>query len=165
MGYRLVKIEKLSGNEASIYTILNNETNRTSFEDFLVNNRNLFISEIKDIYSRLNIIGHKTGAREIYFKLNEGSPGDGVCALYDMPDSNLRLYCIRYGKCLIILGGGGQKSKQIRSLQENAKLTEENYFLRKLSKEIANRTTEGELSFTNGGMDLIGNLNFYDDDE
>jgi hypothetical protein len=88
MGYRLVKIEKLSGNEASIYAVLNNETNRTSFEDFLANNITSFISEIKDIYSRLNIIGHKTGAREIYFKLNEGSLGDGVCALYDMPDSN-----------------------------------------------------------------------------
>lgn len=91
-------------------------------------------------------------------------PGDGVCALHDMPNSNLRLCCIRYGNSLIILGGGGPKSKQIRALQENNKLTKENYLLRRLSIEITNRTTEGEISFTNEGMDLEGNLNFYDDE-
>lgn len=36
----------------------------------------------------------KTGAAEHFFKLNEGKPGDGVCALFDSPDKKLRIYCI-----------------------------------------------------------------------
>lgn len=59
---------------------------------------------------RLKIIGTKTGAREQFFKLHEGNPGDGVCALFDLPDKNLRLYCIRYNTQIIILGGGWNKT-------------------------------------------------------
>lgn len=160
MGHRLVKLENFSGSEASIYAVMNNETNLTSFDEFIKVNNDLFKSEINDILIRLQTIGHKTGARESFFKLREGFPGDGVCALYDKPKSDLRLYCIRYGRSLIILGGGGPKSKKIKALQDDEKLTKENYFLRKLSNDIKNRTTEGEISLINEGMDLEGNLNF-----
>ncbi|MBK6979124.1 MAG: hypothetical protein IPH28_20170 [Cytophagaceae bacterium] len=61
--------------------------------------------------------------------------GDGVCALYDDPDRNLRLYCIRYGKQIVVLGGGGHKPKTIRALQEDEKLKQENYLIRNISKK------------------------------
>ncbi len=38
--------------------------------------------------------------------------------------SNLRLYCIRLGSAVVILGGGGHKPKTIRTLQDDTKLTE-----------------------------------------
>ena len=57
--------------------------------------------------------------------MDEGIPGDGVCALFDLPNSNLRLYCIRYGNSIIILGGGGQKPKTISAFQENEKLAKQ----------------------------------------
>ena len=63
---------------------------------------------------RIRTINEKTGARESFFKPNEGKPGDLVCALFDIPNSNLRLYCIRFGNSLIILGGGGEKKKTIK---------------------------------------------------
>ena len=64
------------------------------------------------------ILLEKKAAREGYFKLHEGKPGDGIVALYDRPDSRLRLYCIRYGSVTLIVGGGGAKPKSVRAWQE-----------------------------------------------
>ncbi len=114
MKYKLLKLNKLSGNKASIYSVYLEKEGKMLFDLFLEENKISFKSELKDIVSRLSVIGHKTGARENFFKLNEGNPGDGVCALYDRPGSNLRLYCIRYGALIIVLGGGGHKPKTIR---------------------------------------------------
>jgi hypothetical protein len=80
--------------------------------------------------------------------------------LYDSPNSNLRLYCIRYGTQIVLLGNGGYKPKTIKSLQEDEKLTEENYLLRKLSKEITQKLKEKDITIINEGKDFEGDLTF-----
>ena len=120
----------------------------------------LFKSKIKNILERLKAINSFTGAREKYFKFNEGNPGDGICALFDIPDSNLRLYCIRYGNSLIILGGGGEKPKSVKAFQEVEKLREENYLLREISAQIANLIKEKEITFSEDGTEITGELEF-----
>jgi hypothetical protein len=165
MNFKLVKLPKYSGKEASIYSIYLFEAKKTLFDLFIKENKILFKSELIDLFNRLIIIGHDMGARNIYFKENEGKPGDGVCALYDEPESNLRLYCIRYGSSLVVLGGGGPKSKSISAFQEDKKLTFENYLLRDIAKEINLRIKNREIEFTSNHKDLIGNLEFYEDQE
>lgn len=165
MNCKLTKIDKLSGSMISVYSVIINNEQESLFEKFIIENYSLFKNETKDILKRLNSIGKKTGAREQYFKLNEGKPGDGVCALYDDPDSILRLYCIRYGTQIIVIGGGGPKSKDIRSFQDDQKLTRENYFLRWLSQQITTRIKEGEIAFSNDYMNFIGNLEFVHNEE
>ncbi|MGM0497528.1 MAG: hypothetical protein ACQESJ_06380, partial [Bacteroidota bacterium] len=157
-----IKEEKLSGKEASIYSIFLEEEQETLFNRFINENKNSFKSELKDIINRIKVIGHKTGAREQFFKLKEGKPGDGVCALYDRPDKNLRLYCIRYGKTIILLGGGGQKDTN--TLQEEPKLKQENYILRKVAKEIQEKMQEGEIKFSDDYMSFLGDLEFKPED-
>ena len=130
-GYKLVKLDKLSGPCCSIYSVANlNNEQKTLLDKFIDENIDLHKSETKELISRLHAIGHQTGARSQYFKLYEGTPGDGVCALYDMKESNLRLYCIRYGTLIVVVGGGGHKPKTIRTFQEDNKLREENIFTR-----------------------------------
>ena len=160
--YKLVKEEKLSGTETSVYTVFLIDEQETVFNKFINENKNSFKSELKDIVQRIKVVGNKTGAREQFFKLKEGKPGDGICALYDHPGKNLRLYCIRYGKTLIIVGGGGEKTNQ--TLQEDSKLKEENYFLRQVAKDIQDRMQEGEIEFSDDYMDLMGNLEFKPED-
>ena len=164
MKYKLVKLGKYSGYHASIYTVFLESEQITLFDRFLEENKNSFISELKDIIIRLQTIGHNTGAREQFFKPAEGKPGDGVCALFDIPESKLRLYCIRYGSLILILGGGGHKPKSIKAFQQDDKLTTENYFLRHLSQEIKERMVTGEISFSDDYMDFEGNLIFNDED-
>lgn len=122
MKYKIVELDEFTGSEATIYSIIINNDKETLFEKFVKENLILFKDEIINIFNRLETIGNNTGAREIFFKTKEGYPGDGVEALYDIPDKKLRLYCIRYGLQIIILGGGGEKPENIKALQEDEKL-------------------------------------------
>lgn len=164
MKFRIQKLEQFTGEQAGIYSIFLEDEQQTMFERFLKENISLFKSEIIDITQRIKAINEKTGAREQYFKFKEGIPGDGICALYDLPEKHLRLYCIRYGSSLLILGGGGLKEKEIRAFQENEKLTEENYFLRKVSDLITERIKDGEIEYTADYTQLTGNLDFNTDE-
>ena len=165
MDHKLVKITKFSGEEASVYSIFLIDEGKTLFDIFIEENKYSFLSELKDIFARLTVIGHKTGARISYFKEFEGRFGDHICALYDEPDKTLRLYCIRFGTSLVILGGGGPKLSTVRALQEDEKLTEENYLLRKIAEQIYKRIEEKEIRFIHEYKDLEGNLEFYEDQE
>lgn len=160
MRCKLVKINQLSGNAASIYSVAINGEAETLLDKFIKENIISFKNETKDLFKRLKTIGNKTGARPQFFKLKEGAPGDGVCALYDNPNSNLRLYCIHFGNELIIVGGGGHKPKTIKALQDNEKLKSENYFLKWLSAEITKRLKEKSIQYVNDHFDFEGDLEF-----
>jgi hypothetical protein len=164
MRIRLVKLNQLSGEHASIYSVILEDDQISLFDNFIYENNNSFISELNDIILRLKTIGCKTGARDHYFKLFEGKPGDGVCALYDKPNSNLRLYCIRYGVTLIVLGGGGYKAKTIKSLQDDPKLKKENLIMKEISKLIDEKKSQGIISFSDDYYDFIGTLDLNSDD-
>ncbi len=161
MKCRLVKIDNLSGSKATLYSVSLEEEKETLLEKFVRENKILFLSETKDILKRLRTIGHKTGARVQYFKEFEGKPGDGVCALYDNPGSKLRLYCIVFGTQLLVVGGGGPKTKNISAFQEDKKLKDENYFLRWLSEQITQRIKDKEITFENDYLNFSGNLEFH----
>jgi len=154
----LRKITELSGNKTSIYSVVADNEDKALFELFVEENHISYSSEINDIVLRLKTIGHKTGARENFFKLNEGTSGDGVCALYDLPEYKLRLYCIRYGTQLVILGGGGHKN--VRALQDDKKLKDESYFLRELSQQITKKLRNKDIKFIDNGKDFEGDLEF-----
>lgn len=164
MRIQLVKLDQFSGEQASVYSIIYDHDDITLFEKFIIENENSFLSELKNISIRLRTIGNKTGARETFFKSYEGKPGDLVCALYDEPKSKLRLYCIRYGTTLIIIGGGGPKQKSIRSLQEDSKLMEENQIMRTISEFILKKIKDKSLSFSEDYYDFEGTLDFLSTD-
>ena len=165
MKIKLVKMTQLSGDNASVYTASIENDSGTLFDNFLIENNNSFKSELQSLIIRLRTMGQHTGARESFFKQFEGNPGDGVCALYDEPKSNLRLYCIRYGTTLLVAGGGGYKPKSIRALQEDAKLTEENLMMRKISKLIKNKMSQDQIWFTEDYMDFDGSLELTNEDD
>jgi hypothetical protein len=164
MKYKIIKINNISGKEASVYSIILNNEEETLLNKFVKENEISFKSETKDILKRLYSIGHTTGARIQFFKEWEGKPGDGVCALFDIPTSNLRLYCIYFGSQLIVVGSGGHKPKDIRTLQQDDKLKAENYLLREISVQITQRIKDKEISYTNDFLNFEGNLEFNDEE-
>lgn len=164
MKFKIVKLNHFSGKKAGVYTIVLNDEEETLLNKFVRENDTSFKSETKDIIKRLYSIGHTTGARSQFFKEWEGKPGDGVCALYDNPNSNLRLYCICYGTQIIIAGSGGHKPKTIRALQEDAKLTKENTLIKEISQQITQRIKDRDIRFTADYMDFTGDLSFNDED-
>lgn len=164
MFYEIVELEPYSGNEAKIYSIISEGEDYSLFEQFVEEYQTVFKNEIKDILKRLMQIGNVTGARESFFKHHEGKHGDLVCALYDMPGKNLRLYCIRFGKVAVILGGGGMKSKGIRAWQEDDKLSNAASLIIKYAQDIFKRMEEGEIYWSEDKSELLGNLNNINDE-
>ena len=81
----------------------------------------------------------------------------------DSPQKKLRLYCIRYGTLIVIVGGGGEKN--VRKLQDNKKLKDENFLLREISSEIMKRMRDGDIWFSENNMDFEGNLTFNDNQD
>ena len=159
MEFELVKLAGFSNDEVSVYTLLNCDTGISLFQSFIQENQHEFPDEVKDIAKRI-LSFKEVGARENFFKINEGKPGDGVCALYDDEKSNLRLYCIRYGTVLVVLGSGGHKPKTTRRLQETKKLEYENQIMRNLSAEIEKRRRNGDLSFSKDFLEIDGDMIF-----
>jgi hypothetical protein len=158
MKFEIVELDEFSGRKAGIYSVWIEDEEMTLFDKFVEENQQASDTELGSITDRLEIIGHITGAREQYFKINEGTLGDGLCALYDSPDRKLRLYCIRYGSTCIVLGGGGEKN--VRALQDDEKLKSENYLLRYISKRITDALKDGEIWWSVDGRKLEGDLYF-----
>ena len=137
----------------------------TLYDKFLEENYKKFSTEIEDINNRIEVIATHTGLREDFYKPDEGTLGDGVYALYDKPDSKLRLYFIRYGNVAIILGGGGEKPKNIKALQENPKLKKENYLLRKISIILKEAVDDGTLKITDNGFESTTEFTYLIDED
>ena len=165
MKYKIVKDIYLSGKKCSIYSVFVEEYNTTLFERFVKEGLSEHKADILNILDRIQVIAHETGARPTYFKEHEGKPGDLVSALFDTPDKNLRLYCIRYGTMLILLGGGGPKPESIKSWQQDEKLKEEAEWMIKVSQGLYLRQREKEIWFINNDMDFKGDLQFGYDEE
>lgn len=147
MKYEIVELTAFSGEKATIYSVKIDDADAL-FEKFIDENRNEFSAEVDSLLQNIYQIGKHTGAREKYFKIHEGKPGDGVCALFDWPEKKLRLYCIRYSSVAIIIGGGGYKSKNIRTWQEDEKLKTEAELLIIIAKDINRRIKEHEIIFS-----------------
>lgn len=162
MKYEIVELEDLSGDKAKIYSIIPEGEDVTLFERFLYEYEQEYNAEVKNILSIISAIGNFTGARSSFFKIHEGKFGDKVCALYDNPERNLRLYCIRFNMMVVILGGGGYKGKDVRAWQDDEKLSKEANLMIEYSKAIMKQLDDGDLCFSPDGFELQGNFKNYD---
>lgn len=82
---------------------------------------------------------------------------------YDEYKRKLRLYCIRYGSVLLVLGGGG--TKNVRALQDDPKLKKENYLLREISKRLSQAVQDGDSKCNSNFNDFAGDFIFEDLDD
>lgn len=156
---------QLSGNATRIYAVHVNGRDNDEFRAFVEKHKGLYSDEITDILKRLKVIGTREGARAHYFKQAEGLPGDLVCALYDLEEARLRLYCIRLGSDVIILGGGADKPPDIRAWQEKDDLKTAAKLMIRVSKDFLERIREKEIRIDDSTNRLVGNLEFGDDDD
>ncbi|MDL2230195.1 hypothetical protein LJB87_00170 [Alistipes sp. OttesenSCG-928-L06] len=161
MKFEIIEIEELSGDKGKIYSVSLNDEDQTLFDKFVEIHDEQFPAEIDEITNRLHGMGNNIGHRYDFFKHDEGIPGDGVCALYDIPERSLRLYCIRYGCVAIVLGGGGKKN--VRAWQDDSTLAENAQLMINISRKISERMEEGDLKLTDDG--LVGNLIWEEENE
>ena len=164
MNYEIVELQPFSGREAKVYSLILMGEDETLFEMFVDEYKVEFKNEIKYILQTIFQIGHTTGARSSFFKQHEGKYGDFVCALFDVPEKNLRVYCIRFGMVAVILGGGGEKAKGVRAWQDDEKLSKEANLMIEYAKDILQRMDEGDLYWSKDRTELQGNLKNYENE-
>jgi hypothetical protein len=165
VNYEIIQLDEFSGSKATIYSALPVGEELTLFDRFVEEYIKDFQVEILSIADLLEDMGCKYGVRENLIKTKEYKPGDGIVAIYDNPDKNLRLYGIRYGSAILVLGSGGIKSKDIMAWQEDPKLTKEVEIVKQISEDISQRIMDKEIKFSADGLELLGNLNFSDNDD
>lgn len=157
MKSKLVYLSNLSGKKASVYSIISEESQYAFLDRFIMEYQKEFFQDLLSIVGRLKTIGNVTGAVSTYFKLDEGLEwNDLVCALYDIPDRHLRLYCIRLNEQMLIVGGGGPKS--VRAWQHDPKLTREVHEMMHYSKIIRARLKDDTLRISLNRLKLEGDL-------
>ncbi len=154
---KLVRLP-LSGSKATIYSVLEIRSDgRRSmiFERFITDHQEGYQSEVMDVLRRLQSIGKKTGALPIFFKMNEGlETDDMVCALFDVPDKHLRLYCIRVSEKILILGGGGPKTT--RTWQEDPVLRKAVHRMMEISVRLRTKINNGDLTLSGDRLFIAG---------
>lgn len=150
----LIELDEFGNDAGYIYSVSVDGSDKTLFDLFLEENAGEYMVELGEIMIKLRTMSGKTGFVDNYFKLNEGKPGDGVCAVTDLK-GKLRLYCIRFGNVLLVLGGGGPKAT--RTYEEDPKLLKENLSLREISAALANAIKGKDLRIKGDGH-LSGDL-------
>ena len=164
MYYEIVELQSFSGDKAKIYSIIPTGEKETLFDRFVEEYKAEFKNEVKDIIKTIFQMGHTTGARSSFFKQHEGKYGDFVCALFDVPERNLRLYCIRFGMVAVILGGGGEKAEGVRAWQDDEKLSREANLMIEYAKDILQRMDDGDLYWSKDRTELQGNLKNHENE-
>ena len=150
----LVELEDFRCGAGRVYSVAVDDADFTLYDRFVEENEDDSKEELVEIITKLNTMSGKTGFTDTFFKLNEGRPGDGICAITDWK-GKLRLYCIRFGNILLVLGGGGPKST--RTYQEDPKLLSENLLLRSVSDAMAEAIKKKDIKINEDGS-LSGSL-------
>lgn len=95
----------------------------------------------------------KRGIFEGFFNDKESKIDDNISCIRV---GDLRLYCLRYGKVAVILGGGDYK--HVRSYQDSDELYDHVKLLQMACKQIDERIEDKEIKITENSIE--GNLKF-----
>lgn len=157
MKSKLIYLTRLSGDKASIYSIVTEDSKVPFIDRFIEEHKEEFTQDLLSIMSRLKSMGNAVGALDIYFKLDEGLEwNDLVCAVYDIPDKHLRLYCIRLNEKIVVIGNGGPKN--VRAWQDDPKLSREVHEMMQYSRIIRKKLEDGTLRISENGLRFEGDL-------
>lgn len=156
--FKIVEIEL--GPRASIYTISIDGKEKTELELFL-SNVGQEINEIEDskernklkealdfIVNRLKNTIPQKGCLDYYFEYD----GKSTDVVEKIKQSLLRLYCLRFGKLLIIVGNGGIKPENIRTTQGKKDLDKAVKNLQYINDKIESAQKIGRFSFDDTGI-------------
>ena len=149
MKISLIKLDQFSGRRTNFYTVMVDDDDKSLFQHFVEANLVSNGEEVRNLLMRIKAMGNVTGAREEFFKLREGKADDAVAALYDIPSKRLRLYCLRYGSCTVILGDGGPKTT--RTYNEDENLDSKVQLLQRISKLLDNSIRNREVRINEDG--------------
>ena len=134
---RHVTLERINNSDkVAIYSVLYDGEAQNEFEKFIdeFGSKEEFKDDLGVILARIQKV-EKDSAADRHFRY-EGKMKEHIRALPSKLDSSrLRLYCICYGECILILGGGGNK-EGIKAWQDDPILTKRVKELQKIEESL-----------------------------
>lgn len=138
------------GEKAGFYTTLLDGEEKTEATKFFEIINKKAPRKAENLYSQIEYQTEKRGCLDslFYYERDEN--------IYKMKDDNWRLYCIRFGKVAVIIGGGG--FKDVPKTQDSEMLEGHVNNLQYINMIINQRIKDKEIIVTENG--LTGNLKF-----
>ena len=148
------------GDKVSLYSPHFEGEDYSEFEKFLLEFKDTYPDDIRQIVYRLDII-KREGAEDRHFRY-EGTRKDRVMALPShLETTNLRLYLLNLQAKVLILGNGGLK--ETPTYQQDEKLHRIVKTLQKIDIVLKQREKDKVLIIT--GTELLGELSFIIEDD
>lgn len=148
------------GDKVSLYSPHFEGEDYSEFEKFLLEYKDTYPDDIRQIVYRLDII-KREGAEDRHFRY-EGTRKDRVMALPShLETTNLRLYLLNLQAKVLILGNGGLK--ETPTYQQDEKLHRIVKTLQKIDIVLKQREKDKVLIIT--GTELLGELSFIIEDD
>jgi hypothetical protein len=143
-GFEIVEV--ILGERCSIYTIRKEGESETELDKFLGSEEVGEHSEaLQFIANRISNIIPDKGAQQRFFEYESNATN----AVMKLKHSQLRCYCLRFGKLMVIMGNGGVKPTGIRRTQEKEGLQHAVDTLIYVEQRITEAQREGKFSFYN----------------
>ena len=162
MAIELKRLTHYSGEKASVYAVLNTANNTHPFADFLRRYAgSIYEDKAMNLVGRIKSMGTKTGVIDEFLKLNESEikgKAENMCALFDKPKKEMRLFCIKISNKIIVIGDGAPKPPNIIKWQQCPTLSKAARYMMLISEAIKSKVNSGSLSISSDGMSFKGNL-------
>lgn len=148
------------GEKVSLYSPHFEGEEYSEFEKFLLNFKDTYPDDVRQLVYRLDII-KRDGAADRHFRY-EGTRRDRVMALPShLETTSLRLYLLNIQAKILILGNGGLKTTA--TYEEDANLNRQVKMLQKI--DIKLKEKEKNKIITVSGTELLGEMSFTINDE
>lgn len=144
------------GKRSKIYTIQLESEELDEYKNFIYENYEKVPDAVRILDVQLKNIAYKNGIYDEQF-IRESPPEYNVYRLSETNDW-LRLYCIKYSRVALVIGGGGVKNPGKYKLQENPELNKVGEFLMKIEDIISEAISNKETIINDDGFE--GKLDF-----
>lgn len=148
------------GKRAKVYTIQFQANELNAYEQFVLDNMLVVPDAVRTLDKQLRQISTKYGIIDDQFK-RESPQSHQVYRIEDTEDW-LRIFCIKYSRVAIVLGGGGLKDELKVKLDENPELLKVRDILMQIEDQIHEKVISKEIKITDNGFE--GDLVFKSED-
>jgi len=143
-------VELLKGEKAGFYSVKFNGEDKSEAEKFFEKLESEDEEKLENLYSKIEYQADVRGCLDSLLFYERDN------TIYKFKEGDWRLYCIRFGKVAVILGGGD--IKDVQKTQDSEVLEKHVKVLQDINRVVNDRIKENDITITENGLE--GNLYF-----
>ena len=151
MKFTIIHIEPLSGEKAHIYSLKYEGKDVTELQGFTYKFYDSHFEVIAKTIQRIQTISKRDGIQDSFFKRE--SPGSHNVFRLSNTKKNIRLYCIKFSRIMLLFGTGTIKKEGTIKNVENPAIEKIIDDLMKIEDSINKRLDSGDLKITPNGFE------------